>query len=87
MFFFFLYATKTLYAQTVITGMENITINDGAVIYIQNDKQADGKMLSNADGEKYNIENEIIASKKSYRKEKLFKNHIKSTQQIGRAHV
>ena len=81
---FFLYSIQTLYAQTVITGLEYITIGDGNVIHIQNDKEADGnaveETINYAGSEKYNIENETIAYKKSYNKEKTFKNHIKSTQ-------
>lgn len=67
---FFLYSAQTLYAQTVITGMEYITISEGAVMSIQNEKQSDGNHTAD---EKCSIENEIIPCEKSYNKKKIVK--------------
>lgn len=67
---FFLYSAQTLYAQTVITGMEYITISEGAVMSIQNEKQSDGNNIAD---EKCSIENEIIPCEKSYNKKKIVK--------------
>ncbi|SDF04828.1 hypothetical protein [Epilithonimonas hungarica] len=74
---FFIFSVQALYAQTVITGMEYITISDGAVISIQNEKQSDNNHTADV---KCSIENETIQSKKSYIKEKIVKTLIKRTE-------
>ncbi len=70
---FFLYSTETLYAQTLITGMEYVTINDDAAIYIQNGKTEDDREIEKIAREKCNTENETTL----YTKEKLVKHQIK----------
>lgn len=70
---FFLYSTETLYAQTLITGLEYLTINDDAVIYIQNGKAEDDREIEKIASEKCNTENETTL----YTKEKLVKHQIK----------
>ncbi|UQB70464.1 hypothetical protein [Epilithonimonas zeae] len=76
---FFLYSAQT-YAQTVVTGMEYITISEDAVISIQNEKQSDDDHTVD---EKCSIENETIASEKSYIKEKIVKTLIKRAGSSG----